>query len=74
MELECHLRVLCVHLSSLGLGLDPWRHFQTVGLLRAVTRRNCSFRRAWKKEQATVLFLNRMDDSLHPVSEAPLCS
>lgn len=37
MDPECHLRVVCVPFPSLGLGLDPQRHFQAVGLPSAVT-------------------------------------
>lgn len=54
-EPEGHLRVGCVHVPSLGLGLDPRRHFQTVGLPRAVTLRRCSFWRASQRGRSRQL-------------------
>lgn len=65
LEPEHCLRVACLHFPSVGLELEPWRHFQTVGLPRAATRRNRSFWRASRREERAAA---RMDDSLDTFS------
>ena len=62
---KCHRRLVCVHLPSLGLELDPRGPFQ-MALPQAVSLRNCSFWRASRGGAAVRRDKGLDTGSLHP--------